>query len=443
MNKDIFKKIRDNMPEFLKYISFYLFRYKLIKNYNYVFQANQLDNRNLLNKSEIDNFQFSALKNILVYANNFVPFYTELFKNIKFDPNKMKTINEIELIPFLTKDIIRQNFDKLISTKVVPGGHYVATTGGTSGEPLKVLLDYYSVYQENAFINHFRGKLGYKLRDKLATFRGIEFGEKLWKFNPMQNEVVFSPFKLSEIKIKDYFKKLNEYKPAYLNGYLSSIYFLAKLLNSNELNFNFQLKGIFLISENIDFDQRNFIETFFKVKSLTFYGHSERCVIAEEVKLNEYNFDPYYGFTEFVKSNENNFEIVGTGFLNKTMPLIRYKTGDLCYKNDRNFKIIGRWKSNIGLYGLNGEFFTHAAFNFHSEIFKNVTCYQFFQYAKGKVNLLLLVNKYFMMDELKLIQDEIYKKTKGVIQFDIKVVDKLNLTKRGKFEFFINEIVND
>jgi len=256
----------------------------------------------------------------------------------------------------------------------------------------------------------------------------------------MQNELIFSPFKLSHKTLSVYVERINKFKPNYLHGYLSSLTYFAKLLSENNLKLKHPIKGIFLISENIDKENREFLETFFQVKSLTYYGHSERCIIAEEIKPNEYVFDPWYGFTEVIKNKDSSGSIVGTGFLNKTMPLIRYKTDDVCYLADKYFSIDGRWKSTMGLYGYNDEFFTHASFNFHSEIFKNVSSYQFVQTQKGKADLLLIVNQNFKVDEIKLMNKEIDKKTKDVIEFNIKVTDQLILSKRGKFKMFISDI---
>jgi len=443
MNKHFLKKIRDNMPESLKYITASLFRNKLIKNKDYTAFTKLLENRDFLNEVEVKEYQFNELKKILIYANDNVPYYSKLFKQVGFYPQTMKSIVEMNVIPLLTKEIIRENFDELISTEKVPGGHYVATTGGSSGEPLKVLLDYHSVFKENAFVNHFRGKLGYNNSDKIATFRGVEFGNKLWQFNPMQNELIFSPFKLSERTLTKYIDKINKFKPSYLNGYLSSIHFLSKLMSENGIDFKYPIKGIFLISENIDIKQRDFVEKIFNVPTITFYGHSERCIIAEELSSNEYEFNPFYGYTELISLGNDKFEISGTGFLNKTMPLIRYKTDDVCMKGKNFYKIDGSRKSNLGLYGHNGEFFSQAAFNFHSEVFNNVVNYQFVQNHKGKVDLLLVVNKFFSSDEIVSIKKEIDKKTKDVILFDIKVVDHLILTKRGKFKMFINNLIYD
>lgn len=440
MNKQFLKNIRDNMPETLKYLTAPLFRNKLIKNAGYCKYRQLLNARKSFSDKQIKEYQFNELQKILIYSFNFVPYYTKLFNQIGFKPSLMNSVVDICTIPCLTKKLICENFDQLISTQKVEGGHYVATTGGSTGEPLKVLLDYNCVFKENAFVNHFRSKLAYNEKDRLVTFRGIEFGDNLWKFNPMQNELIFSPFKLSNKTLSSYIKKINEFKPSYLNGYLSSLTYFAKLLSENNLKLQHPIKGIFLISENIDKEQRDFLEKFFQVQSSTFYGHSERCIIAEEVQPNEYVFDPYYGYTELISNETSSFNIVGTGFLNKTMPLIRYQTDDVCSKVGQRFIIDGSRKSTLGLYGINDEFFAHAAFNFHSEIFRNVINYQFVQKKKGKADLLLVVNEKFQTSEIELMKMEIDKKTKGVMEFHIKITDKLIFSKRGKFKMFMNNI---
>lgn len=439
MNKHFLKNIRDNIPEPLKYITAPIFRNKLLNNKDFKYYFNLLENSKSFSADKLKEYQLNQLKSVLDFSYKNIPYYTELFDSIAFDHTKISSLDDIQIIPFLTKEIIKENFEKLTSKNKVAGGYYVATTGGSTGEPLKVLLDYNSIFKENAFVYHFRKGLNYEFSDNLATFRGVEFGDKLWKYNPMHNELVFSPFKLSKVTIKKYVDEINNYNPQYLNGYLSCLYLFAKLLEENNIKHSLKLKGIFLISENIDNDQRNFLEAFFGIKTSTFYGHSERCVIAEEEVKGLYKVSPYYGYTELIKQVES-YEIVSTGFLNRTMPLIRYKTGDTCRKQNDLIAIQGRWHVDDYLLGVNNEKIFHSAFNFHSEIFKNVTNYQFLQEERGKSKLLLLVNNDFRASELDYLKREIDKKTKGIIEFNVKVVDNFLLTPRGKFKRFITSI---
>jgi phenylacetate-CoA ligase len=319
----------------------------------------------------------------------------------------------------------------------------MAATGGSTGQPLKVLLDFESVFKENAFIYYFRRSVGYRFEDRLATFRGIEFEDKLWKYNPMHNELTFSPFKLSKVTLNKYVDKINEYNPQYLNGYLSAIYAFAKFLEESDIKLSIRLKGIFLISENIDNNQRNFIEKFFNVDSLTFYGHSERCIIAQEKKHNLYVFDPFYGYTEFIESENGLRSIAGTGFLSRTMPLIRYITDDTCEPEGRYYSIKGKRMGTMGVYGKNDEFFGQAAFNFHNDMFRNVLNYQFVQRKKGECDFLIVVNKDFNVTEIEIMHKEIDKKSKGIIDFNIKVVENLILSPAGKFNMIVSYLPKD
>jgi phenylacetate-CoA ligase len=440
MNKHFLKRIKDKIPEPLKYFTASLFRNEIIKSKEFRKYYNLLTNRETLSPEIIEEYQFDQLKSILVYSNIYVPYYQELFKKISFNPDKFSDFKQIEKIPFLTREIIQANFNKLISRKKVNGGYYVGNTGGSSGLPLKFLLDYNSVHKECAFIYYYRQKLRYTFEDKLITFRDIEFENKFWKYNPMHNELIFSPRKLSKITINSFANQFDKAKPQYLNGYLSTIWYFAKLLDEYQIKLNNKLKGIFLISENIDPKQRKFIEKFFNVLSTSFYGHSERCVIAEEVSQNMYKFDPYYGFTEEIPIENNQYSIVGTGFLNKKMPFIRYKTDDTCSLKNQLYIIDGKRSSNIGLYGHNNEFLSSTAFDLQNPVFKNITTYQFIQKVKGKAELLIIVNKNFQNSELAIIKDEILHQTKGIIDIEIRIVESLILSPRGKYQMYISNL---
>jgi phenylacetate-CoA ligase len=176
------------------------------------------------------------------------------------------------------------------------------------------------------------------------------------------------------------------------------------------------------------------------VKSSAFYGHSERCVIAEEKIPARYIFDPYYGYTEQIKMEGNKYLIVGTGFLNYVMPFIRYKTDDICFPDNQYYSIEGKRSSTIGLYGINNEFIPSTAFDLENPIFKNILTYQLIQNEKGKADLLIIVSNEFRMSEMEIIKNEVDFQTKGIIDIKIKMVDTLKLSPRGKYEMYISNI---
>jgi len=443
LDKHFLKSIRDNTPELIKHFASPFFRNKIVANKYFHQYLMLLVDRENLDQEVIKEYQLKQLKEIVSYSYQCVPYYRELFNENGFDPLKMNSFDDLKMIPFLTRKIIRENFNKLISSQKVKGGYYNTTTSGSTGEPLKILLDYNSIFKETAFVCYFRQELGYQIEDSLVTFRGIDFGGKLWKYNPMNNETIFSPFKLSMLTLDLYVKKINEIKPAYLNGYHSAIYYFTRLLYESNTKLDFSFKGIFFTSENVVEDERIFVESFFNVPSMIFYGHTERCVIAQEIKHNEYQFDPFYGFTELVEAEGNSFEIIGTGFLNRAMPLIRYKTEDVCAPiNDTAVTIKGRRNINDFLIGINGEKIYNSSLHFLSNILGNVIKYQFIQSEIGKAELLVIPITDLSVSDVMYIKRGIDKKLKGIIDFEIKIVENMILSKRGKYQMFINTVRN-
>lgn len=430
------------MPEALSYLCGPIIRDRVINNEVFKEQYAFLRKSDNLSQDFICHYRLLQLKKLLSWAYQYVPYYTKLFRRHDFNPSFFKNANQLKELPLLTRALIHQNYNDLISTKTVKGSYYTAYTGGTSGRPVKLLMDYNSIFKEIAFIYNVRRRLDYQLYDRIATFRGLEYGRRWYKYSPMYNELCFSPPKLSAVTVQDYIDKINDYKPRYLNGYPSSIYFLARLMKERGLKLNFDLKGIFLISENARISQRQYIEQFFQTRTLAFYGQTERVVFGEEDKINCYRFNPFYGYTEIITGNEGS-EIVGTGFLNYNMPLIRYKTNDICQKIKGNklLNITTGWQLEDYLVGKNGEQITEAALNFHSDVFAKTIHQQYIQKHRGKMIIYLVPARDFSSGDIVHIRKSVLKKVGHTLDFRIKVGSRPILTKGGKYKTILNNEV--
>jgi phenylacetate-coenzyme A ligase PaaK-like adenylate-forming protein len=187
----------------------------------------------------------------------------------------------------------------------------------------------------------------------------------------------------------------------FFHGYLSSIYLFAKLLESKNIEGNvFNLKGIMLGSENIDEEKRRFVEQYFNTKTYSWYGHTEKGILAGECEINRsYHSFFQYGFFDLL--NENGFwtssgEVITTGFVNKAMPLINYKTGDYAITDKskcecgRNYtlikKVIGRWGNDF-VYDKNQNKVSTTALNIHIENQKDILNLQIIQKHLGEVEI--------------------------------------------------------
>ena len=85
-----------------------------------------------LPEDEIKKLQFRKLKELMIHAQKNIPFYTERFADAGFDPGKMQEIDDIKVLPLLSKEEIRQNLDDM-KWNDSPGGLQRYNTGGSSG----------------------------------------------------------------------------------------------------------------------------------------------------------------------------------------------------------------------------------------------------------------------------------------------------------------------
>ena len=60
----------------------------------------------------LEELQEMWLKKIIHYSYNKVPYYHHLFKNLDIKPEQIQSVNDLEKIPILTKDIIRTHYDQ-------------------------------------------------------------------------------------------------------------------------------------------------------------------------------------------------------------------------------------------------------------------------------------------------------------------------------------------
>src|SRR3990172_12404102 len=88
---------------------------------------------------------------IVMYAAKTVPYYRSLFKESKIDPREIKTVEDLDCLPLLDKDTIRNNPHLFVSTSRKGRSSIPFVTSGTTGMPLEIYHDKYSLLANIAF----------------------------------------------------------------------------------------------------------------------------------------------------------------------------------------------------------------------------------------------------------------------------------------------------
>lgn len=429
------KKINEKMPGWMKRPFAKLIRKKLICNPVFTETYELLVKADHMTKEEKKAVQTETLKKVLQHAYEHTEYYHALFDEYDFNPYKIKSAEDLKRLPVLTKQTLINALDKLTADDI--GNTYIVTTGGTSGDPVKVFMEKDAIYKEWAFIYHYWSKFGYDYKtSRLATFRGVDIGKKISEINPLYNEIRLNLFGMCRENIEKYNKKIDKFGSDFIYGYPSAVYNYCRLNREAKTDIRGRYKAALLISENLYPFQEETIRSVLGCPIVMFYGHSERAVFAERYDKG-YLFQPLYGITEMGPEGEP----VVTGFINGKVPLIRYMVDDKVEYIDEDYcQITGHRDSEI-VYGRHGEQIRAGILNFHGILSGKVKEFQFYQEIPGEVEI-RISDQNIRDEELRDLQRKFEKQFDKYFICKVKKVEHIERTSRGKYRYVIQKCTN-
>ena len=287
-------------------------------------------------------YQMSKIKELLKYAYENVPYYARIFEENDFFPDNFQSIDDLTAIPFLTKTIVRERGEELISKKANKKHLIHNSTSGSTGEPAVFLCDLRETLSiEEAFVMNAWKRIGYERKGKMAVFRGNKIttdpdANVYWTFNVPTHKTIYSIYDLSPSTVTFYYENIIREQTQWIHAFPSAIVNFCIMIRQQGLLPIESVKGIFLSSETVYEQQADILQSVFVNAKLSYlYGHTEMaCFAASCSESLYYHFQSEYGYTEFIPIDEENYEIVATGFNNHAMPIIRYRTGDVIRKED-------------------------------------------------------------------------------------------------------------
>ncbi len=299
----------------------------------------ELEKSQWYSEEELIQLQNEKLKNLVRFVYENVPYYRRLFKNLHLRPEDIKGISDLNKLPILTKDEVRRNLNDFLAKKIskrLSRLVFRKFTSGTTGSPLRLHRDIYSINFEEAIIQRQYHWAGFDLSQRKVVLRSEPIVLPLVNHPPFgrydkpQHTLFVSSYHLSKENIPFYAKEILDFKPAALETVPSTVYLFAKLLKDQDIN-GVNFKYVFTSSETLTSQQSAFIREQFKSKIFDHYGVAERVVAIGTCEKGNYHIYPEYGIAEFISVNGDpkRREIIGTGLNNFIMPLFRYRTKDI------------------------------------------------------------------------------------------------------------------
>ena len=291
-----------------------------------------------LSSGDLTVWREAMLGEVLAFATRHVPFYRDL---VLAEAIADATPSEaLEAFPVIDKASVRDNADRFVAENA-KRPLFKGSTSGTTGSPLSLLQDLDAINRENAFIWRQLTWAGLKRGNRRAWIRGdlvVPYeidSPPFWRKNHAENMLMFSSYHLSEQSAGCYVHALARFDPVLIQAYPSSIGFLARWMALSGQRYRGEsLKGIVTSSEMLDADTKTVIEDRFGCRVFDWYGQFERVAAIGTCEQGRQHIVSDYSFVELLPTEDGLFEIVGTGFNNLAMPLIRYRTGDYARLDD-------------------------------------------------------------------------------------------------------------
>ncbi len=324
-----------------------------------VFLQSQADSLKNLKKGEkwqwLNNEQLNVamekkLKVILSHSYNHIPYY----RKILFEKKLIKESGEVDLdrffeIPLLSREALHAQLENLTSEDVQARKWFYNTSGGSTGIPVKFIQDKNYVNWREAVKLLYDSWSGCNLGDRKVILWGSErdlfVGKETFRIRAIQwmrNSTVLNAFLMTPEKMRNYASIINNRQPTQIRAYAESMYEIACFLQGENIKIH-SPRSIMTSAGTLYPYMRETIENVFRAPVFNRYGSREMGDIACECEYhNGLHISPMTHFVEILDKNSKPTEpgelgeIIVTCLTNFSMPLIRYRIGDM-----------GSWNSEV------------------------------------------------------------------------------------------------
>jgi phenylacetate-CoA ligase len=281
---------------------------------------------------EIAVFQTEQLRSLIGHARATCPFYADY---PEFD---YESPAGLASYPVLEREAVRRNAGKMLSRSTPERQRIWVGTTGTTGAALRVSYDDEAARTVWAYFLRQWAWAGLGPNEPRITF----FGSRTvppkrqcppyWTYNLCEKQMLASCFHLSSRTASDYIGFLRRNQGKVLEAFPSVLGILADfVLEQGE---TIPMKAIFTSGEPLYPFLREKAERAFGARAYDTYGMTELCGLIQECERGRMHLAPEYSYLEILDGNGDPVPrgaegfLVWTGFVNKTMPFIRYQIGD-------------------------------------------------------------------------------------------------------------------
>jgi phenylacetate-CoA ligase len=297
----------------------------------------------------IQRYQLNRLKRLVSYAYQNVPLYRRKYDAAGVKPGDIRTLEDFQRLPLLTKSELQAGFpSEILSRRVNPDHCYIVSTSGQSGSPVKL-------YRRKIELSILPALylLAYPWIPSLVRFlTGVNAGRKTTLILPEDEsyDLYRAVKSLSGIPLRlrnkyqyiateadpaDQLKAISEHRPDVIASDLTALRNMVTFAQNKGLPIP-PAKLLFIGSELIDSHARAQLNEAFGARIIEHYGSEEAGTIAFECRQGEgLHLVWRTNYLELLADERpapagTTGEVVVTNLMNRATPIIRYSgMGDL------------------------------------------------------------------------------------------------------------------
>jgi phenylacetate-CoA ligase len=299
----------------------------------------EFERNQYLHPDELRTLQMRRLRQQLIHAYRYVPFYRLRMTEAGLTPLDIQTHEDLPLLPVLTKRAMQDHQDLLVSSDVPAKDRVSNQTGGSTGSPLQFYVDRERFDSRMASTERHNAWAGLRPGDWYAHLWGSRFdvGDKPdpnphWRQKLLYRNLTLHTAAVSEEAMMQYVEVLRRYRPRFMLAYAQSAVLFAEFCNENNIR-DIAFESMIVSAEMLLPGKRQILEETFRGKVFNRYGCREVSVIASECEYHSglhVNADALLVEVESAPNLPSGMgRVLVTDLLNRSMPLIRYEIGDL------------------------------------------------------------------------------------------------------------------
>jgi phenylacetate-CoA ligase len=426
----------------------------------------QLKQTEHLPADELKQLQLYKLQRLIQHVYVHVPYYRDAMHMAGMRPHDLTSLDDLQRIPMLTKEDVRKNlyFGLFADNHRKREMHKISTSGST-GEPFTTYGDRYQLEVRFATTLRALEWTGWRFGDRSARLWHQTIG--MTKTQVIRERIdawfmrrIFIPaFELKPENLEAFIDKIRVHKPVLVDGYAESLNFLATYVREGGSP-GFRPKAIMSSAQALPDNVRRSIEEGFETQVFDKYGSREFSGIAYqcEASSDHHVMDESYIVELLVdgrpaKPGEIG-EVVITDLNNFSVPMIRYRIGDLATAVDesrpcacgRGLSRIGRIEGRTGAIvhcangaWIPGTFFAH----FFKDYEYAIRHFQIRQDTRGSFVLQIVKNRQFTDAEFEQILCELRRFVGEETEIHIEFVEEIPLVKTGKRSPVVSTVHED